>query len=144
VNERSVTPTPEVVICSSNSEAMLDCVFGTLSRQVRCENLRWTCLVVDNNCIDETQNVVSNRVSGGGNFGFRSMRETEWGLTPSGLRGVQTSKAKWIPFVADDYFLEPGRTAEAISFIEQCPTMGAFGDALVSEGTVAQWFSEQL
>ena len=134
--ETSVAPALEVVICTYNNAAMLDGVLSTLARQVPRENPRWTCLVVDNNCTDETQNVVLKYISEGSVPGLRSVREPEQGLTPSRLRGVQTSQAKWIAFVDDDCFLESGWVAEALAFTERRPTAGAFGGRVILDWQV--------
>jgi len=134
--ETSVSPALEVVICTYNNAAMLDRVLNALARQVPCENPRWTCLVVDNNCTDETQNVVFKYVSSGNVPGLRSVREPEQGLTPARLRGMQTSKAKWIAFVDDDCFLEPDWVAQAISFTERRSTVGAFGGRVILDWQV--------
>ena len=129
--DTSAAPALEVVICTYNNAATLDGVLATLARQVPSENPRWTCLVVDNNCTDETQNVICKYVSDGTVPGLRFVREPEQGLTPSRLRGVQTSNAKWIAFVDDDCFLEPDWIAQALSFSERHPTAGAFGGRVI-------------
>jgi len=126
----------EVVICTYNNAAMLDGVLSTLARQVPSENPGWTCLVVNNNCTDETEDVVLKYVSGGVVPGLRSVREAEQGLTRARLRGVQTSNAKWIAFVDDDCFLKPDWVAEAICFTQRRPTAGAFGGQVILDWQV--------
>ena len=134
--ETSEAPALEVVICTYNNAAMLDGVLSTLARQVPRENLRWACLVIDNNCTDETQNVVLKYISEGSVPGLRSVREPEQGLTPSRLRGVQSSRAKWIAFVDDDCFLESDWVAAALAFTERRPTAGAFGGRVILDWQV--------
>ncbi len=136
MSETSVAPELEVVICTYNNAAMLDGVLSTLARQVPRENSRWSCLVVDNNCTDETQSIVMKYIAGGAIPGLRSVSEPEQGLTPARLCGVQTSKAKWIAFVDDDCFLEPDWVAEALAFTERRPTVGAFGGRVILDWQV--------
>jgi len=48
----------DVVICTYNNATMLDGVLATLARQQSVGDARWTCLVVNNNCTDHTEEVV--------------------------------------------------------------------------------------
>jgi glycosyltransferase involved in cell wall biosynthesis len=131
VIETPVAPTLEVVICTFNNSAMLDGVLSALARQVPFVSPGWTCLVVDNNCADDTQHVVFKHIASGAVPGLRSVREPEQGLTPSRLRGVQTTTAIWIAFVDDNCFLQPDWVMEALSFDVRHPDAGAFGGRVI-------------
>jgi glucosyl-dolichyl phosphate glucuronosyltransferase len=123
----SAVPTLEVVICTYNNHVMLDGVLLALGAQKSVEAARWNCLVVDNNCTDDTPSVIQRHILTGQIPGLRSVRETEQGLTPARLRGVRSSTAQWIAFVDDDCFLRPDWTAHAIAFAQSHPWVGAFG-----------------
>ena len=49
----------EVVICTYNNASMLDEMLLTRSAASAPLRGRWSCLVVDNNCTDETQQLSS-------------------------------------------------------------------------------------
>jgi len=117
----------DVVICTYNNAAMLDGVLGNLARQQSVENSRWTCLVVNNNCTDHTDDIVRRHIAERAIPGLRSVRETVQGLTPARVCGVLSTTAKWTAFVDDDCFLEPDWIANAITFAKSHPTVGAFG-----------------
>ncbi|HEY1469889.1 MAG TPA: glycosyltransferase [Candidatus Acidoferrum sp.] len=119
--------TLEVVICTYNNATMLDGVLSTLAGQTPDETACWSCLVVDNNCNDDTPNVVRRHVLAGTIPGLRSVQEPEQGLTPARLRGVNCSTAQWIAFVDDDCFLKPDWIAQATAFAESHSAVGAFG-----------------
>jgi GT2 family glycosyltransferase len=136
VSEALVAPTLEVVICTYNNAAMLDGVLTALASQKPIENARWSCLVVDNNCRDDTQNVVRRHIIAGAIPGLRSVREPEQGLTSARLRGVTCSTAQWIAFVDDDCFLRSDWIAQAIAFAESQPWVGAFGGRVVLDWEV--------
>jgi glucosyl-dolichyl phosphate glucuronosyltransferase len=120
-------PTLDVVICTYNNATMLDSVLSSLACQSRVETASWSCLVVDNNCTDDTPNVIRRHALTGTIPGFRSVREAVQGLTSARLRGVRSTTARWIAFVDDDCFLQSDWIAQAIAFAESHSWVGAFG-----------------
>jgi len=137
MSEIPATPALEVVICTYNNAAMLDGVLSTLACQRQVERARWTCLVVDNNCTDDTANVIARHVLSGAIPDLRSVREPKQGLTSARLRGVRSTTAQWIAFVDDDCFLQSDWIAQAIAFAESHSWVGAFGG-----GVVLDWEAE--
>ena len=117
----------EVVICTYNNALMLDQALSALARQHAVPDGSWSCLVVDNNCTDETQEVIEQHRAAARIPGLRSVREPTQGLTPARLRGVRSSLAAWIAFVDDDCILEPHWIAQALAFTESHAHVGAFG-----------------
>jgi len=129
-------PLLEVVICTYNNAGMLGEVLTALARQTPVEHLQWSCLVVDNNCTDETQNVVHEHAMSGAIPGLRVVRETKQGWTPARLRGAKSSTAPWIAFVDDDCILRADWIAQAGSFARSHPWIGAFGGRVVLDWAV--------
>ena len=121
----------DVVICTYNNAAMLEGVLKTLAHQRCAENARWTCLVVNNNCTDQTDDVIRRHVDSGAIPGLRSVREKEQGLTPARACGMRSTAARWTAFVDDDCFLQPDWIANAIAFSKSHPTAGAFGGRVI-------------
>jgi GT2 family glycosyltransferase/SAM-dependent methyltransferase len=117
----------ELVICTYNNALMLDQALSALARQHAVPDGSWSCLVVDNNCTDETQEVIERHRAAARIPGLRSVREPMQGLTPARLRGVRTCLAAWIAFVDDDCILEPQWIARALAFTESHAHVGAFG-----------------
>ena len=136
MSEFRATPALEVVICTYNNAAMLDGVLSTLACQKPVERARWTCLVVDNNCTDDTPNVIARHALGGAIPELRSVREPKQGLTSARLRGVRSTTAQWIAFVDDDCFLQSDWIAQAITFAESHSFVGAFGGSVILEWEV--------
>ena len=93
MSEAPAAPMLEVVICTYNNAETLDDVLTALAAQE--PSSRWSCLVVDNNCTDDTSKVVHQHVIAGVIPGLRSVQEPEQGLTPARLRGVRSSTAPW-------------------------------------------------
>jgi len=132
----SEAPTLEVVICTYNNAAMLDGALARLAAQNAMDRARWSCLVVDNNCTDNTAEVVHRYCVEGEIPGLRIVPEPEQGLTPARLRGVRSSAAPWIAFVDDDCFLRPDWIANAVTFAASHPAAGAFGGKVVLDWAV--------
>jgi glucosyl-dolichyl phosphate glucuronosyltransferase len=133
VNEAA---TLEVVICTYNNAAMLDGALARLAGQNGIDGARWSCLVVDNNCTDNTAHVVQRYIAEGKIPSLRIVSEPEQGLTPARLRGVRSSIAPWIAFVDDDCFLRPDWIANAVLFAASHPASGAFGGKVVLDWEV--------
>jgi glycosyltransferase involved in cell wall biosynthesis len=133
--EARVGPEIEVVICTYNKATMLDRVLGALASQTAARD-RWTCLVVNNNCTDATEEVVQRHLQSGGIPRLRSVREPVQGLTAARLCGVKKTTAKWIAYVDDDCLLEPNWIARALQFAEEQPDAGAFGGKVILDWEV--------
>jgi GT2 family glycosyltransferase len=131
MSEVRATPALEVVICTYNNAAMLESVLSTLACQKPVERARWTCLVVDNNCTDDTPNAIARHVLAGSIPELRSVREPKQGLTSARLCGVRNTTAQWIAFVDDDCFLQSDWIVQAIAFAESHSWVGAFGGMVV-------------
>jgi glycosyltransferase involved in cell wall biosynthesis len=128
--------TLEVIICTHNNAAMLDGVLSALAGQTPGETACWSCLVVDNNCSDNTPNVIRRHMLSGAIPGLRCVREPKQGLTQARLRGVKNSMARWIAFVDDDCFLSQDWIAQASAFAESHSAVGAFGGKVVLDWEV--------
>lgn len=136
MSKASPAPSLEVVICTYNNAAMLDGVLCTLAGQKLIESVRWGCVVVDNNCTDDTRNVVSRYMLAGAVPELRCVREPQQGLTWARLCGVKSSTAEWVAFVDDDCFLRRDWIARAIEFADSHPKVGAFGGRVLLDWEV--------
>ncbi|MDX1419729.1 MAG: glycosyltransferase [Rubricoccaceae bacterium] len=120
-----------VVICTYNHAALLDGALAALAAQVSPSDARWSALVVDNNCTDDTAAVVARHQASGAIPGLRRVEERRQGLTPARLRGVRESDADWVVFVDDDCRLAPDWVRRAAAVAAAHPDAGAFGGRVV-------------
>jgi len=118
----------DVVICTYNNARLLRRTLESLTGQNSGAG-GLGVLVVNNNCTDETDEVVKDYTARIPRL--RSTHETRQGLTWARLCGVNSSTASWIAFVDDDCLLEPNWVANAISFASKTPECGAFGGRVV-------------
>lgn len=117
-------PLLQVVICTYNRAHLLVNTLESLALQDSIQDQRWSVLVVDNNCVDNTMDVV-------GEYRQRIQRlevvvEPRQGLTEARQRGLLASSAPWIAFVDDDCILEPDWVRCAIEFCDRNPQVAAF------------------
>lgn len=52
----------DIVICTYNNAVLLDRVLNTIASQQVSPNYKWSVIVVDNNCTDETSIIVDRYI----------------------------------------------------------------------------------
>jgi GT2 family glycosyltransferase len=92
-------------------------------------------VVVDNNCTDDTREVVARQARRAG-VPIRVVAEARQGLTPARVRGVKSTAAPWIAFVDDDCLLAEDWVEAAVRFAAGHPECGAFGGQVTLEWEV--------
>jgi glycosyltransferase involved in cell wall biosynthesis len=120
----------DLVICTYNNAALLDATLGAVSRQRVPEGADWQVLVVDNNCTDETPEVLERHRSAA-RIRLRAVVEPRQGLTPARVRGVKETRGEWVAFVDDDCLLEEGWVEQAARFAAEHAECGAFGGQVI-------------
>ena len=122
----------DIVVCTYNNAALLDGTLAALGRQRVGPGVAWSVLVVNNNCTDETAEVVERRAR---SFPvpLRAVTETRQGLTPARVCGVRNTTGEWVAFVDDDCLLAEDWVEEAARFAEAHPRCGAFGGRITLE-----------
>ena len=114
----------DVVICTYNNAALLDATLDALARQRVSEDVDWQVLVVNNNCTDDTLQVLERR-------SVRAVVEVKQGLTPARVRGVNETSRDWIAFVDDDCLLDENWIEQAAHFAAEHAECGAFGGEII-------------
>ena len=94
----------DIVICTYNNALLLEKTLSAISRQRFSSRIDCRVFVVNNNCTDETPDVVK-KFSASAALPVRMISETAQGLTPTRLHGVNSTDAEWIAFVDDDCLL---------------------------------------
>lgn len=120
----------DLVICTYDNAALLDRTLEAVSRLRIPGDVRCSVLVVDNNCTDDTPDVVQ-RWAASFPLALRRVREPRQGLTPARLRGVRETAGEWIAFVDDDCLLADDWVEQAARFAAAHPACGAFGGRVV-------------
>lgn len=131
--ERSVSI--DLVICTYNNAELLDKVLDAISKQRVSTQINWRVLVVDNNCTDNTPEVVE-KYSRSGKLRITMISEPRQGLTPARVCGVRNTSGEWIAFIDDDCLLEDEWTEQAARFALDHPQCGAFGGQVILDWKV--------
>lgn len=121
----------DVVICTFDNARLLDGTLASLRAQKDCSSLG-EVVVVDNNCTDDTREVVARHAREAA-VPIRVVAEPRQGLTPARVRGVKSTAAPWIAFVDDDCLLADDWAAQAARFAAEHPRCGAFGGRVTLE-----------
>jgi glycosyltransferase involved in cell wall biosynthesis len=120
----------DVVVCTYNNAALLDQALDALAGQEFSPGFDWRILVVNNNCTDDTDEVVARR-AGHSPVPLTMVGEPEQGLTPARLRGVASTSGDWIAFVDDDCLIASDWIQRAAEFAAAHPDCGGFGGRVV-------------
>jgi glycosyltransferase involved in cell wall biosynthesis len=124
----------DLVICTYDNARLLDGTLASIRAQKDVAPLG-EVVVVDNNCTDDTREVVARHVRETA-VPIRVVAEPRQGLTPARLRGVQSTSAPWIAFVDDDCLLADDWVEQAARFAAAHPECGAFGGEVTLEWEV--------
>lgn len=121
----------DLVICTYNNAPLLDRTLAAIEKQQVSAAVQWSVLVVDNNCTDETAEVVEKYARANTIPQLRRVLETKQGLTYARLCGIQNTAAQWVAFVDDDCLLAADWVEQAVKFSVLHPDCGAFGGQVI-------------
>lgn len=121
----------DLVICTYNHADLLDKVLTKIAKQQVPANVKWTVLVVNNNCTDETTEVVEKYIQSQNIPQISMVLEPKQGLNYARLCGIKNTTGDWIAFIDDDCILDPDWVAEAAKFAALHPECGAFGGKVI-------------
>ena len=121
----------DLVICTYNNAALLDRALTAISQQQVPDGVKWTVLVVNNNCTDETSQVVDRHIQSQKIPYLSTVLEAKQGLNHARHCGIKNSTGDWIAFVDDDCMLDADWVTEAAKFAFSHPECGAFGGKVI-------------
>ncbi|MBA3240938.1 MAG: glycosyltransferase family 2 protein [Acidobacteria bacterium] len=126
----------DLIVCTYNNAALLDRTLEAVARQRVAPGREWSVLVVNNNCTDETTEVVERHMSAG-RIRLRTLDEPGQGLMPARVCGVRNTSGEWIAFVDDDCLLAEDWVEQAARFASEHPECGAFGGQIIPQWEAA-------
>ena len=119
----------DLVVCTYNNASLLQRTLQSLENLEVPGEIKWSVLVVDNNCTDNTAAVVE-QFARRGVLRISIIVEKEQGLTPARVCGVKHTTAAWIAFIDDDCLLMPGWIEQAAFFLGTHPACKLFGSRI--------------
>jgi glycosyltransferase involved in cell wall biosynthesis len=122
-----------VAICTWNRARLLDQALEQMARLSIPPEVEWELLVVDNNCSDETPQVVLRHAS---HLPIVELSEPKQGLSHARNRAVDAARGDIIMWTDDDARVTPQWLGQYIDAAERRPDATFFG------GPVEPWFPE--
>src|SRR5271166_5557031 len=114
-----------VLICTYNRAQLLMRTLEHSAAQVVPIGTRWEIIVVDNNCADDTSEVVRRYSNDPRIPTLRFMREPRQGVAFARRRAFLESRGKLLACVDDDCLLAPNWIEQALQFASEHPRAGA-------------------
>jgi glycosyltransferase involved in cell wall biosynthesis len=149
IDSRAASLDFSVLICTYNRAPLLMRTLEHVAAQVVPAGTRWEIIVVDNNCADDTSEVVRRCSSDPRIPTLRSVREPQQGIAFARRRAFLESRGELLACVDDDCLLAPNWVEQALQFAREHPRAGAFGgrNAIVwetSSNRVAELYGQSL
>jgi glycosyltransferase involved in cell wall biosynthesis len=116
----------DLVICTYNNARLLKKTLDHIAQQRTPPGLDWRVLVVNNNCTDQTADVVDEYLRSRA-MPLSTVVEPTQGLTPARVCGVRNTTGAWVAFIDDDCMLADDWVEQAVRFADDHPRCGAFG-----------------
>lgn len=117
----------DLIICTYNNAELLRQTLESIAKLHAASDVTWSLCVVDNNCTDETAEVVDRFIAAGAIPGLRRVVEPKQGIIWARHRGLKNVDAPYAAFVDDDNLLEPDWLKRAAAFLRDHPRTGAVG-----------------
>jgi glycosyltransferase involved in cell wall biosynthesis len=130
-----------VAICSLNHAESLRRTLRSLVGMRVPADFDWELVVVNNNCIDHTDEVISAFAD---QLPIRREFEPQRGLSRARNRAVDAAKGDYIVWTDDDVIVDPGWLAAYVEAFRRWPEAAVFGGRIIPryEEPVVKWMSE--
>jgi glucosyl-dolichyl phosphate glucuronosyltransferase len=124
-----------VAICTWNRSRLLDRTLTQLHRQQIPPGVTWELLLIDNNCTDDTADVVRKHSA---HLPIRHILETKQGHSHARNRAIDEARGELILWTDDDVLVSENWIAEYTRVAADFPDAGFFG------GRVTPWFADEV
>jgi GT2 family glycosyltransferase len=122
-----------VIICTWNRASLLDQTLTEFPNLKIPVGIDWEVLVVNNNCTDETDVVISRHAD---RLPLRRLFEPKQGQSNARNCAIENAKGDLVIWTDDDVLVDPLWLEEYVKAAEKLPTVSFFG------GTIEPWFAE--
>ncbi len=124
-----------VAICTWNRARLLDQTLAEFAHLKVPHGIQWEIVLVDNNCTDDTANVVKRHAQ---SLPIRFVEETQQGHSHARNRAVKEARGELILWTDDDVRVSSNWVTEYVAAARTYPDAGYFG------GRITPWFSNEL
>ncbi len=127
-----------VAVCTWNRAHLLDMTLTAMRRLRIPTGTGWEILVINNNCTDNTEEVVRSHA---GALPVRAVFEPSPGLSHARNRAVTSASGDYLLWTDDDVLVDTDWVAAYVAAIERSPDTAIFGGPIAPlfEGTPPRW-----
>lgn len=130
-----------IAICTWNRASLLDQTLTQMTRLHIPDGAEWELLVVNNNCTDETDDIIARHDA---KLPIRRIFENKTGLSHARNAAVSAATGDYILWTDDDVLVDPGWIAAYALAFQKWPEASVFGGPIEPwfEGTPPNWLIE--
>ena len=130
-----------VAICTWNRAALLDQTLTAMHNLVIPEGMQWELLVVNNNCTDDTDNVIARHAA---MLPIRGLHEPTPGKSHALNCAIGSARGKLIIWTDDDVLVDPEWISAYSQAADSYRDVSFFGGQVLPwfEGCPPQWLQE--
>src|SRR5262249_35853856 len=121
-----------VAICTWNRASLLDRTLAAMRRLHIPADVQWELLIVNNNCTDDTDDVVSRHLR---NLPIRLVHEQRQGVSNARNQAGAAAEGDLILWTDDDVLVDPDWFLQYLLAASKYPEATYFG------GTIEPWFA---
>ena len=132
-----------IAICTWNRSKSLRATLLSLQQLIIPPGIDWELLIVNNNCTDDTDEVIEQFADG---LPIRLLHEKRQGLSNARNCAVEAAKGDYILWTDDDVIVDPNWLVAYVNAIRTWPNATLFGGPikLKLEGNPPSWLLEML
>jgi len=118
-----------IIICSHNSERIIEKTLRTLIKQKTSLRKNWEILLIDNRSDDNTLKIAESLIAESKvlKSKLRIIKENKLGISNARLRGLRSAKYEILSFIDDDNIISQNWIETVASIMERHPEVGACG-----------------
>jgi glycosyltransferase involved in cell wall biosynthesis len=120
-----------VGICTWNRAKLLDLALTSFHKLIIPEHIEWELIIVNNNCSDETDEIIANHKS---NLPIRRLFEPHPGKSHALNHAIREARGEYIVWTDDDALVDPNWLKAYADAFTRSPDASFFG------GPVKAWF----
>jgi glycosyltransferase involved in cell wall biosynthesis len=132
-----------IAVCTWNRSNSLRVTLLSLQKLTIPPAIDWEVLIVNNNCSDDTDEVVGQFAN---NLPIRLLHEKRQGLSNARNCAVEAAKGDYILWTDDDVIIDPNWLAAYVNAFRTWPHAAVFGGPIKPklEGNPPEWLTEML
>lgn len=119
-----------IIICTYNRDKFIEDALKALVQQTLSPS-DYEVIVVNNNCTDQTTEIVNAFIENHPNIAIRQIFESNQGLSFARNKGLQEAKYDVVSYIDDDGIAEPKYLEKIVRYFEEHPEVVGIGGKVI-------------